>query len=134
MPASSLRLSGLEVVLHPDREALQLASGKAVGGGGGVVAVGRDAVPARAEAVVRPAVWNAPCARLLGAHAYHCPISGASLDCMLIVRGDHIGRASHVNAADPERVAVGAIGAPVSGVRAIAAGAVRFAAGGGRVV
>src|SRR2546426_602968 len=45
MPASSLRLSGLEVVLHPDRKALYLASGVAVAGR--VVAVGRDAVSAR---------------------------------------------------------------------------------------
>src|SRR5437879_13509078 len=82
MPASSLRLSGLEVVLHPDREALQLASGKAVGGGGGVVAVGRDAVPARAEVVVRPIL-------IVLAGIYRIPV-GLPVEVMLVAEGQHI--------------------------------------------
>src|SRR5436190_7347101 len=228
MAASSLRLSGLEVVLHAGREALQLASGVAIAGG--VVAVGRDAVPARAEVVVRPilivlagiyripvglpvevmlvaegqhiglvidrpgariarrlagmrpadvhvivrrdllrrgepeaaalplvevgdrsvtshplddeverrvgrqAVLDAHLERLLVADADRRPISGAIHVGVLFVRGDQIGRARLVNARDAQRIAVGAIVATVYRVRAIAAGAVRFAAGGDRVV
>src|SRR3989442_3901863 len=51
-PLACANPSGLEVVLHPDREALDLAPGETVTKG--VVAVGRDAMPGRAEGVVRP--------------------------------------------------------------------------------
>src|SRR5436190_24034226 len=81
MAASSLRLSGLEVVLHAGREALQLAPGVAIAGG--VVAVGRDAVPARAEVVVRPIL-------IVLAGIYRIPV-GLPVEVMLVAEGQHIG-------------------------------------------
>src|SRR3989442_7268557 len=80
MPASSLRPSGLEVVLHADREALQLASGVAVAGR--VVAVGRDAVPARAEVVVRPIL-------IVLAGIHRIPV-GLLVEVVLVAEGQHI--------------------------------------------
>src|SRR5256886_7308640 len=80
MPASSLRLSGLEVVLHPDREALQLASGEAVAVR--VVAVGRDAVPAGAEVVVRPIL-------IVLAGINRIPV-GLPVEVMLVAEGQHV--------------------------------------------
>src|SRR2546427_6561021 len=84
--------------------------------------------------VGRQAVLDAHLESLLVADADCRPISGAIHVCMLFVRGDQIGRARLVNAGDAQRVAVGAIVATVYRVRAIAAGAVRFPAGGDRVV
>src|SRR6266480_542151 len=73
--------SGLEVVLHPDREALQLASGEAVAVR--VVAVGRDAVPARAKVVVRPIL-------IILAGIHRIPV-GLPVEVMLVAEGQHIG-------------------------------------------
>src|ERR1700694_6217518 len=72
----------LEIVLQSDRNPRQLASGEAAAGR--VVAVGRDAMPARAEIIVRAAVVP-----LVGID--RIPVA-LPVEMVLVAQRDNVGR------------------------------------------